>query len=370
MINKILALFKFKPFLAILGFLFVPYYIWFRFIRERLPKEIPFNLTLVYFLILLCICIIYFYIILRSVIPKTPSAFILNIRAVFFSRLFIPFMTLEEYFNVSIYKISIIKILFEKCLILIANIVKKIRIYWLSTYINGVITTLSIGPTFLFLFLFLIDLYNNELNLIYKYILIQIIPLIFMYYVHLLKKYATNKIKALSTYYMIEIISEDTENKNYFTEIASLPFDEDYTSFYGGVDGEPEPLLEIEKFITLQADNILFDYDAYSYKCYIKDQYVKDTNVLLSSKEFDFWIPILVYNNIWIDIYNSPLFNEPKQRLNLKVYVIYFIIWLYILLISLHTFHFSNMETIILQNWQEAYDPFSDTFLENDENIT
>ena len=65
-----------------------------------------------------------------------------------------------------------------------------------------------------------------------------------MYYVYLLKKYATNKIKALSTYYMIEIISEDTKNKNYFTEIASLPFDEDYTSFYGGVDGEPEPLLD------------------------------------------------------------------------------------------------------------------------------
>lgn len=41
----------FNCLLILLGFFLVMYYIWFRFIRERLPRDIPFNLTFINFFI-------------------------------------------------------------------------------------------------------------------------------------------------------------------------------------------------------------------------------------------------------------------------------------------------------------------------------
>ena len=39
----------YKYLLIICGFIFITYYLWFRFIRERLPRDIPFDLTFLSF---------------------------------------------------------------------------------------------------------------------------------------------------------------------------------------------------------------------------------------------------------------------------------------------------------------------------------
>lgn len=67
MINHLLSFLKafWTFFLTLFGFVFVLWFLWVRFIRERLPKEIPFSLSEIGFYFILYICVLYFYIILR-----------------------------------------------------------------------------------------------------------------------------------------------------------------------------------------------------------------------------------------------------------------------------------------------------------------
>jgi hypothetical protein len=51
--------------LVILGVIILSIFIWLRFIRERLPRAIPFDLSILGLLILLVICIIYLFIIIN-----------------------------------------------------------------------------------------------------------------------------------------------------------------------------------------------------------------------------------------------------------------------------------------------------------------
>jgi hypothetical protein len=52
------------------------WYIYMRFINEKLPKDIPFNLTELVLYFLIYLCCIYMYIILRHVKPKEPQEYI------------------------------------------------------------------------------------------------------------------------------------------------------------------------------------------------------------------------------------------------------------------------------------------------------
>jgi glucan phosphoethanolaminetransferase (alkaline phosphatase superfamily) len=53
----------------VLGFLIICFYIWFRFIRERLPKTIPINLYFLYLIIIIFICIIFVFILKQIIRP-------------------------------------------------------------------------------------------------------------------------------------------------------------------------------------------------------------------------------------------------------------------------------------------------------------
>jgi len=82
MIQKIIKEFFNKYFFILFGALIFVTYIWLRFIRERLPKELPFNLSFLGFLILIELCIIYLYIIISCLdISKknTTRVYIINL---------------------------------------------------------------------------------------------------------------------------------------------------------------------------------------------------------------------------------------------------------------------------------------------------
>lgn len=77
--NKLINLFKILDlyfYLFIFFCLFLTY-CYLRFIRERVPKDIPYSLTDFSFYVLLFVCISYTYVILRLIKPKTPPQFIL-----------------------------------------------------------------------------------------------------------------------------------------------------------------------------------------------------------------------------------------------------------------------------------------------------
>ena len=67
-------------FIIALGFILFSIYIYYRFIRERLPKDIPFNLSVLGFFLLIQVCCIYTYIIWKYLKPKKePNEFFIQI---------------------------------------------------------------------------------------------------------------------------------------------------------------------------------------------------------------------------------------------------------------------------------------------------
>ena len=65
--------------MVLLGFFMFVSYIWFRFIRERLPREIPFTLSLISFFTLIVIIISLGFIIYRIRYPKIPPQFVYDL---------------------------------------------------------------------------------------------------------------------------------------------------------------------------------------------------------------------------------------------------------------------------------------------------
>jgi hypothetical protein len=64
--------------IIIIGFAMFSTFIWLRFIRERLPRDIPFNLSIISFIILIEICCIYGYILFTLLRKyKEPNPIIL-----------------------------------------------------------------------------------------------------------------------------------------------------------------------------------------------------------------------------------------------------------------------------------------------------
>lgn len=81
--------------LIILAFIAILLFLWLRFIRSRLPKEIPIFLNDFNFFFLFCLIIIYLYIIIRLIKPKNPTIFILKIIEIASS----PFIKLDNKFK-------------------------------------------------------------------------------------------------------------------------------------------------------------------------------------------------------------------------------------------------------------------------------
>src|ERR1700735_2030376 len=79
-------------FLLLIGIVIILWIIWARFNRIRLPKEIPFNLTEIWFYIILYICCIYAYIIISLLISRKSNPLIEK----FIKILYTPLVTFDE----------------------------------------------------------------------------------------------------------------------------------------------------------------------------------------------------------------------------------------------------------------------------------
>jgi|SRR5580698_861673 hypothetical protein len=69
LLNLLLYLF----FLNAIGFILITWFVLTRFILHRLPKNIPFDLYLIRFIILLCICLLFIWAIKKILYPKLPN---------------------------------------------------------------------------------------------------------------------------------------------------------------------------------------------------------------------------------------------------------------------------------------------------------
>jgi len=208
-LHKIIIYIKERTLLIeLLGFIILLSFIWIRFIYKRLPRHIPFDLTLLGFLILIMICIFYIYKIYTLIKPSKSSKTI-NFLYPMLKILLAPLIQLNEF----LLSPKIIRNIIKLMLLLIYKLFKIHMIMDNEKYIRAF---LFVIPQLIFTTCLILDcFYFKKLYLIYDVIVIITFPLLVQYLL-----YASEAIKVYDTilldkYFIIEIISEDiryTEN--------------------------------------------------------------------------------------------------------------------------------------------------------------
>lgn len=350
-------LFKNKYFLASLGLIFLCNYIWFRFIRERLPRDIPFNLSLFNSVILLIVCCVYIYIILRYIKPKTSNSILAIKFYQSLSRLSIIFYSLDK----TIKKNITINNKLEALLLLLITKLDALTIY--DKKINKYIFYNLLSKIIL-VCLFLTDVFFlNKLNLTYKFIIITIIPLLINYFIYSIKDLQQQYLQILENY-LIEITSEDEDlDSHYFMDPSMITYD----NIVDNANDVKYKYLTIEHYIKLQATAIICNDTPYHYHCLHKSER-KDLRSL--SKKHNIikintthYLNILIYVSIILESFEDVQKKPIIIKINIIILTLYLICWLYILICSLHTFHITDLEILFFQCFQDNIEPFSHTTL-------
>lgn len=320
-------------------------YIWFRFIRERLPKDIPFSLTLLTLIFLLFICSIFVYVILRLINPKSPN--ILTHKFIIFYTKIVKFL---YKFDQILKENQWVKTRIESILLFLLKKLKPDTLYSKGE-IKYILYFLL--PRIILLLVFLID--------VFYFLKISIINLLVSYFIYSIKTLALTYLEILKDY-LIEIISKDDDlNADYYLDPSTISYD-DYV--ITELD-QRFHYLTIQHFIDLQCTAIMFDHTPYHYKCFHKSQ--RQDLINLCPQKFEIflenYIESLLQSLLDIKIiFETINFLEKRktiQNLRIIIYSLYLISWLYILFVSLHTFHFTALERIFLQCFQDYIEPFS-----------
>ena len=357
-------------FLAFIGCLVVLSIFYSRFIRHRLPQNIPFDLTEFRFYALLCICISFIYIIKITIKPKNPHEYILNLR----DYLSLPFSTLDNLVKTSRYS-----------WLHIDQFLKSIYPKKSRTHIFLIIF-LQLIPRIILISVFLLDVfYFHKLYYFYVIIFFGIFPWFYFYH-----KYSMYHAKELGVVYLETLYTNvDIFEAGWDEPTVQYEYDEDDILREIRIAPEWKPHIRDkyhEKMVTIReylqillekdiddalndyTDDYQFDPAAYS-KEYRYEQYEKitgksvftDEDYKILRKEFNEMIPIL--RDLYYHLYFLPD-TEKKfnlHKINIVIYMLWFIAWSYILLKSFHTLN--NMEITLkiisyLTLYTENMNPF------------
>ena len=407
MINRFVSFFnKIKTesktyFLAFIGCLVVLSIFYSRFIRHRLPQNIPFDLTELRFYAILCICISFIYIIKITIKPKNPHEYILNLR----DYLSLPFSTLDNLVKTSRYSWlhmdQFLKSIYPKK-------------YWTHMFL---IIFLQLIPRIILVSVFLVDVFwFHKLYYFYVIIFFGIFPWSYSYH-----RYSMYHAKELGLVYLESFYDDvtvyekgwaDVEN-NYELDDDGNPKENRFEyDVYGNpinIDSEdayeydrwsgqrtwitkewkPHPRNKYhEKTVTIREylqillekdiDYVMNDYandDDYDFdpsahsKEYRYKQYkestgktkLKSADYEILNEEFNTIMPIL--SDLAFRLYYLPdkekRYHMPK--INLAIYILWFIAWSYILISSFHTLNSIPITMEILQSlllYAENINPF------------
>ena len=362
--------------LNIVGFLIVYFYVWFRFIRERLPKTIPFNLSFSYLVIIISICIIFIATLKQIIKPNILRSVFFEEIAFIFKNYFIlkiihPLRELDNTFRNN----GFIKTTLQKIAIILRILFFNLSFfsYSFSSYAyrsrRYTYYFFLFVPKIIISVIFLLDIfYFKELNLFYKTLPLGLISLGFIYIKYALEQIYNEYLEYLEKYYEIDII-----------QLYSNPEDE----FIHMMSGEGKYKFSIKEFLSWQG--IRQNYDEVKFKCQLTwnvvDKYFPniepkiriwdDFSVYnkqqrnIMEKDFYYLIPITrdIYNflNYYKLITEDIKVIQICKLLNIFVYSGYLLGWLYILVVSIHTLHFSEFDKsflLFIFNIKEIFEPF------------
>ena len=176
--------------------------VYIQYFRPRLPKDIPYSLDDFYFYILLGICLSYMYIIYRSIYPKNPPQFIVDLA----KKIANPFINLHSkiIYHPKIYSIYydiLYKKIIPKFFFLSYN--RKKNVYFVVKFL----------PRILLLSIFILDIFLfQKIKIFYYFLPINIILLLFLYFIITLKNSKEFLIQKLESCYSYILIEEENNN--------------------------------------------------------------------------------------------------------------------------------------------------------------
>jgi len=335
---------KTKPYnviLSIIGLVLLIVFIWLRFVRIRLPKDIPFNLSIEGLLILVWICMIYLYIIYTlSTEKKLSNAFINNL----ISNIFKPLEALDH----SIKNHPLINPYYKRFIIYISNKLHPIlysnRIYYY---------TFAIFPRLVLVTALFIDtFYFHYLSLIYKVLLIGVLLILNRYIIYSLK-YAKEhfiiQLEPLITPHRPRIAYDHQIYIDVYADGDEERADDEY-------DNDIGMCLELSIFV-FYASRFYYLYDEkleYSifYNPQYKEIYCKKHNVPIPNKfcsslndklkenvrqKIDNIVQIATLIRYY-ELYHE--YTPEIKRMKILIFSNYLLCWLYILIVSIPTFSF------------------------------
>ncbi len=355
--------------LIIIGLTIIIWILWSRFIRIRLPKDIPFNLTELWFYTLLYICFIYLILIISLLRPRELNPLIAKLIKI----MFIPLKIVDAALKHNKYVKKPYRNLIEK-------IIKRFNKLTHNEMKRLCISYTIVPRLFLSILLCFDTFFMHRLFLIYDFVLIGIFSIIHRYFIYSLKHEKEQyTIDSSKTYDTVFVLAVPPKQSLVFDYEAGFEFDLEKMVYH-------LKRVTLEEFIDIRIKSLLgphadlFEYDGDPiakndvYKQYRLNKYgnitfpvdLTDEDDAAIYKELNNTWPKLLELSLSLEVY-SRISGIPKIRyIKALVYSVYFICWTYILIVSFHkVLEFAITNKII--DWLILYidkiDPFSGIFL-------
>lgn len=334
----------YQSFLFILGLVMFIAFIWFRFIRERLPKDIPLKLSLLGFCILVSISGIFLYIVVSLIRQSKPVDPLIK---QIIDSIYIPLKTFDHYIK----KLSYTNNTYKYGINFLAYILGPLIIDSTLFYYFFMIIPRLILLTTLYIDIF----WFHKLYYIYKILLIGSVIFLGKYIIYSFKYAKEHFIEEFKHYVTI------TMGYGYAIQIIGpIPEDED--------DYLPTLVVPLSPFIDFQTQAFLMLKSYPDYMPYMRDSfdpYYEEHNIIVIRKFTYEEVKERVSNILkvslilaYYDITNNC--DDSIKTLKILIYLNYFLCWTYILVVSLPSlFYASFWELWIIFSIQDIQEPFS-----------
>jgi hypothetical protein len=326
--------------LIIIGLFVFIIFIWLRFIRERLPKNIPLNLSILGFCILLGTCSIFIYIIISLFRESKPIDPLLK---QIFDIIYVPLKTLDHYIKDLSYTNNTYKYGINFLAYILGPLIIDSRLYY---YIFEIVPRLILLTT-----LHIDVFWFNKLYYIYKVLLIGIFIFVGKYIIYSFKYAKEHFIESFQHYVSLVMAYEHA------SQVIVLDAEEDD-------DIPPTMNVPLPIFIEFQTNTFMQQGSYYDYMQWHIPYSFFEKNI--PRRDYSIEDATIIINNILkisliIDYYQIITNNDkPIKDIKKLIYINYLLCWSYILIVSIPSFYNASFwELWFIFNLQDIQDPFS-----------
>lgn len=342
-------------FVVFFGLFLFTLVIYLNFIRERLPRDIPFILTEFRFYILMFICFTYLYIIKSILYPKAPHHLVISI----LSKIIKPFyLFLNALLGINfIYKIN------DKFILKLITILDS----WYDINFAFFIYIIQLFPRIILLSIFIVDVFwLHKIEAFYYCIILSVFPLIYNLFIVYINYSLENLIKYLEfKYTKVSIIDKrflkpswepDPNAMHHGTTVSVRKYlDIQYEAFKNSINNNIDIEYEGDAYSTEKR------YDDYMILLNKKNLTIEDYDYL--NKDFNFYMPEIIKLKIFMETFYKTTPTEFYiPQVKLIIIFAYLITWLYILCVSIHTLQDITLTMNLIQlftKYLTLSDPFS-----------